>query len=287
MTTTATADTAAAPHTVAAIAPPRAGAVVLTLAMRRLTLMIRTPRSVAIPLLAPLLFALIVAPALGNTLGTAGSHTTYMTFVALSAAGLLIPVNCMFAGLGVLTDRQQGALRELLVAPIGRAAIVLGNLLAALAVTTMQVVVLILAAAARGANFRTGGHLLWFVAAALAFAVFVYGLAELFTTRISNAEEYTALVPPIAIVPFFFAGTLYPLTSLPGWLAGFAKVLPLTHAVALFRYGLTDQGAQALHNIWGGSHPVASAWASLAVVLGYAIAALTLAMRLFARAGTS
>src|SRR5690349_14126400 len=78
--------------------------VVGVLAARRLALMIRTPRSVAIPLLAPLLFAMVVAPALGNTLGGHGQHRTYMTFVALAAAGLLIPVNCLFAGLGVLTD---------------------------------------------------------------------------------------------------------------------------------------------------------------------------------------
>ena len=38
----------------------------------------------------------------------------------------------------------------------------------------------------------------------------------------------------------------------PHPLTAFAKVLPLTHALALFRYGLTGaSGVQALHNIWG------------------------------------
>ena len=56
-----------------------------------------------------------------------------MTYVALATAGLLIPLNCMFSGLGVIVDRQQGAMRELLVAPIRRSSIVFGNLVAALA----------------------------------------------------------------------------------------------------------------------------------------------------------
>ena len=269
--------------------PAGAGAVSIVgvLTLRRLALNIRSPRSVAIPLLAPLLFALVVAPALGNTLSAPGQHKSYMTFVALAAAGLLIPVNCLFAGLGVLADRQSGAMRELLVAPIRRAWIVLANLLAALVVTAVQVGVLILGASLRGAQFEAGRRVVWLVAAALAFAVFVYGLAEIFATKISNAEEYTALVPPIAIVPFFFAGTLYPITSLPTWLADVAKVLPLTHAVALFRYGLTGQGGQALHNIWGGTDPVRMATLSLAVVLAYAVAALAFALRQFAKAGTS
>jgi ABC-2 type transport system permease protein len=261
--------------------------VVLVLMLRRLALNIRSPRSVAIPLLAPFLFAMVVAPALGNTLAAPGQHKTYMTFVALAAAGLLIPVNCMFAGLGVLADRQSGAMRELLVAPIRRGSIVIGNLLAALVITAVQVTVLILGATARGAQFEVGRHILWLIIAAIAFAVFAYGLAEIFATRISNAEEYTALVPPIAIVPFFFAGTLYPITSLPTWLADVAKALPLTHAVALFRYGLTGQGAQALHNTWGSGDVSSMALLSLGVVVAYALAALGLAMRLFAKAGTS
>jgi hypothetical protein len=39
----------------------------LTLARRRLALTVRTPRQLLIPLLAPLLFAVVVAPALGDT----------------------------------------------------------------------------------------------------------------------------------------------------------------------------------------------------------------------------
>lgn len=283
MTTTATtaATVATATRTI-----NRPTTIVPTLTARRLALMIRSPRSVAIPLLAPLLFAMVVAPALGNTLAAPGQQKTYMTFVALAAAGLLIPVNCLFAGLGVLTDRQTGAMRELLVAPIRRSSIVIGNLVAALIVTAVQVTVLILGSAARGAQFQLGRHIVWLIAAAVALAVFVYALAEIFATRIASAEEYTALVPPIAIVPFFFAGTLYPITSLPGWLAAVAKVLPLTHAVALFRYGLTSQGGQALHNIWGGTDTGAMATMSLLVVVAYAVIALTIALRLFAKAGT-
>jgi ABC-2 type transport system permease protein len=265
----------------------RPAGVIATLVARRLSLMIRSPRSIAIPLMAPLLFAMVVAPALGNTLADPGQHKTYMTFVALAAAGLLIPVNCLFAGLGILTDKQTGAMRELLVAPIRRSAIVLGNLIAALITTAAQVTVLLLGAAARGAHFEIGVRIGWLIVAALGFAVFVYALAEIFATRISNAEEYTALVPPVAIVPFFFAGTLYPLTSLPGWLHDVAKALPLTHAVALFRYGITGQGTEALHNIWGGTDVATMAAGSLLVVAGYALVALLLALRLFARAGTS
>ena len=96
------------------------------------------------PLLAPALFALVVAPGLASyTSTTPAQETAALTFFALATAGLLIPLNCIFSGLGVVIDREQGAMPELLVAPIRRSSIVVGNLIAALAITALQIVVLI------------------------------------------------------------------------------------------------------------------------------------------------
>src|SRR5207253_4348252 len=102
-----------------------------TLARRRIQLTARTPRELVVPLLTPVMFALVIAPALKQALHTDGHYESY---VALGTVGLLIPLNTMFAGLGVIVDREHGAQRELLAAPVPRALLVLGNLLVALAV---------------------------------------------------------------------------------------------------------------------------------------------------------
>jgi ABC-2 type transport system permease protein len=211
-----------------------------------------------------------------------------MTFVALATAGLLIPLNCMFSGLGVIVDRQHGALRELLVAPIRRRSILQGNLLAALATTTLQLGVLLVVSAARGASYDLGRHLPWFLVAAGALAVVMYSLAVIMAVRLPSPEEYIGAVPAVAIVPFFFAGSLLQITSLPHWLAAIAKVLPLTHALALIRYGLTPAaGYDALHNIWGLQSGVLMASLSLVVLVVYATLALKVAVRLFSRSAAS
>ncbi len=72
-------------------------------------------------------------------------------------------------------------------------------------------------------------------------AIGMYGVAETIANRIPTVEEYTGAVPALAIVPFFFAGSLFPITALPRALAGFARVLPLTHALAVMRYALLDR----------------------------------------------
>ncbi len=259
-----------------------------TLTKRRLALTVRSPQSLVLPLVAPALFALAIAPALANTIHAGPGRTAYMTFVALSTAGLLIPLNCLFSGLGVIVDRQQGAMRELLVAPIRRSSIVFGNLVAALTLTAFQVVVLIALAAARGSNYTVGLRALWFVAAAVVFVILMYGLAEILTVRLPSPVEYIGAVPALAIVPFFFAGSLFPITALPNWLDAVAKILPLTHALALFRYGLTGpSGVTALHNIWGLHNATTMAILSMAVLVLYALVFVNGAIRVFTKAGTS
>src|SRR6476660_2221951 len=129
-----------------------------TLARRRLQLTARTPRALLVPRLTPIMFALVIAPALKAALHTTVSYESY---VAIGTVGLLIPLNTMFSGLGVIVDRVSGAQRELLTAPIPRGLLVLGNLLVAVAITALQVGVLIVAALARGIHFEaTAGGIL-------------------------------------------------------------------------------------------------------------------------------
>jgi ABC-type polysaccharide/polyol phosphate export permease len=251
-----------------------------TLAARRFQLSVRTPRELVVPLLTPILFALVIAPALKQALHTS---TAYEAFVATGTIGLLIPLNTMFAGLGVIVDRESGAQRELLAAPIPRALLVLGNLAVAYAITVLQIGVLIAAAVARGIHFHTTPTgIIWFIAAATLFTVGMYGAAETLASRVPKAEEYIARVPAIAIVPWFLAGSLFPISALPGFLAWFAKFLPLTHGLALVRYGLLNDNS-GLHDIWNMHSTTAMAALSLTVVAAFAAALTAISIRVFNR----
>ena len=252
-----------------------------TLAARRLALTARTPRELVVPLLTPVLFALVIAPALKRALHTSASYESY---VAVGTIGLLIPLNTMFSGISVLVDRESGARRELLAAPIHRPLLVVGNLLVAVATTALQVGVLLAFAALRAIQFDvTATGFIWFLAVALLFAIAMYGIAETLAARVPRSEEYIARVPAIAIVPWFLAGSLFPVTSLPLVLAWIARVLPLTHALALMRWGLLHDSS-GLHNIWRSGNTTAMAALSLAIVALFAVLMTAVSMRAFTRA---
>jgi len=259
-----------------------------TLARRRLALSVRTPRELLIPVLAPLLFAVVVAPALGDTFGAAPGGIDYMTFVAVATIGLLVPLSCMNAGLGVVVDRVGGGLRDLLAAPVSRPWIVAGNIVVAVALSALQVVVLLGASALRGAEFDASvTGVMWFTATVVLFAVAMSAVAEVLANRIPTQEEYIGALPPVAIVPFFFAGSFFPISALPAGLAVIGKLLPLTHVIALVRYGLVDPNGSGLKDIWGLSNTNAMAALSLGVVALFAALMTNVSIRVFTLAAVS
>ena len=249
-----------------------------TLARRRVQLTARRPRELLVPLTMPILFALVIAPALARALH-AGSR--YESFVAVGSIGLLIPVNAMFSAISVIVDREHGAQRELLTAPIARSLLPLSNLAVALMLGALQIGAVLLAALTRGIHFDTSGRgIVWFVATAFLLTTGMYGLAEIVAARVHGQEEYVARIPPVAIVPWFLAGSLFPITAMPGFLTWITRFLPLTHALALMRYGLLGDRT-GLRNIWQLGNTTGMAALSLAVVALFAVLVTTASIRVF------
>jgi ABC-2 type transport system permease protein len=262
----------------------RAPSALATLARRRARLTARNPRQVAVPLITPILFVLVIAPALQDALGGLSTGIDYMSYVSVGAVGLLLPFTAIFAGLSVIVDRDSGAQRELLAAPVRRGLLLAGNLVVVAGLAALQVAALIGFAVVAGADFHvTVAGAAWFLAAALGFTLFMAAVAETLAGRIGKQEEYVATTPAIAVVPWFFAGALFPIGALPAALTAFAKVLPLTHVLALLRYGLVDPHGTGLHDIWGLDSTATEAWLSLAVVAVTAAAMTALAVRTFTR----
>jgi ABC-2 type transport system permease protein len=249
-----------------------------TLSKRRFALSAHTPREIVVPLLTPILFADVIAPALAKSMHSTGG-INYLSYVAVGTIGLLVPLSCVLGGIGMIVDRESGAQRDLLAAPIPRSLMVLGNLSVAIAVSAFQVIALIGAAVLRGASFNTAASgIAWAVVATLGLAV-----AMILAARIPRQEEYVGAAPAIALVPWFFAGSFFRITAMPIGLTWIARALPVTHALALLRYGLVDHRGQGLHDIWGMHNVTAMAALSFAVVAAFALVMLAVSVKVFTR----
>src|SRR5438045_3067696 len=146
--------------------------------------------------------------------------------------------------------------------------------------SSFQVIALIAASVLGGASFATAvSGWLWAAAAVIGVAMLMHGFAEILAARIKKQEEYVGAAPPVALLPWFLAGSFFPIGAMPAGLTAFAKVLPVTHALALMRYGLVDHAGHGLHDIWGLRNTPAMATLSLPVVAVSALGVLALSTR--------
>jgi ABC-2 type transport system permease protein len=256
----------------------------LPLYQRRVALAVKSPIALVGQALTPVLWVLVVGPALADAFGGGAPGVDYFTYVAVGQIVFILPFSAMFAGLVVMSDRDFGILRELLVAPIRRATIPVASIAAILTVASGQVALIVVLTLARGGHFDvTFGPLIAGLAGALLLTAGTYGLAEFLAYTITQPQIFGTLIPAIGATPYALCGAIYPIAVLPAGVQQLALVLPWTHAVALLRYGLIGEGASGLHAIWHLSSPTLMALLSLAVLSVYASLTVLLAMRAFRR----
>lgn len=252
--------------------------------LRRLAVTGKTVSGVAGQIAAPILWILIVAPALNKALGSFNPSVDYYTYLAVGQATFLIPFVSMFNGINVIVDKQFGVMREFLVAPVHRATIPFANALAVLTLALVEVGIITGLAIARGADFHTSATgILWFLAGVSLLSLGTYGIAEILALSIGKQEAYGPLIPAVGVTPWFLSGALYPLSVLPLGVKYVSYLLPWTHAVALMRHGLMQGTDAGLGSIWGMRSQQAMAALSLAALAGFAAVTLTLALRVFRR----
>jgi ABC-2 type transport system permease protein len=256
--------------------------------VRRLRVTTKTVSGVIGQFLTPVLWVLIVAPAMDTALGGFNPSIDYFTYVAVSQATFIVPFTAMFNGLNVIVDREYGVLRELLVAPVRRTLIPLANALGVLTIALAQVVVILGLAELRGAQFHTSPvGLLWLFASAALLTLAIYGLAEILALRIGRQEAYGPLIPAIGVTPYMLCGALFPISVLPTGIEWLTLLSPWTHALAVMRHGMMQGTDPGLADIWGLESETAMAALSLGVLALFAVAALALAVRVFRQTTTT
>jgi ABC-2 type transport system permease protein len=245
---------------------------------------LKTPLAIAGQTITPVLWVLVVGPALASVFGGFAQGVDYYSYLCIGQIVFVLPFSAMFAGLTVIFDRDWGILREFLVAPIRRSVIPAANTAAVLTVGAGQFVLIIGLAVARGAHFHTNAPrlALALVAAALLTAG-VYGLAEYLAYTVSQPQVFGTLIPAIGATPYALCGAIYPIAALPAGIKLIAFALPWTHCLDLLRFGLMGNAASGLDQIW----PLQSSWPaamlSLAVLAVFATLTQGLARRSFAK----
>ena len=210
-------------------------------------------------LIQPALFLFVLGTGLSTVTQGATHNVNLRTFMYPGALAMAVLFTAMFSAASIVWDREFGFMREMLVAPVSRASIVLGKCFGGASVASFQGVIILLMAGLVGVPYSPTlmltvlGELLL-----LAFTLTAFGVMT--AARITEIQAFMALNQMLLMPLFFLSGALFPLGNLPGWLQVLTRINPLTYAVdpvrrAVFAHLDMSPAAQHLLNpgvTWGG-----------------------------------
>jgi ABC-2 type transport system permease protein len=211
----------------------------VSIVWRRELIRFRTDRLRAITaLIQPVLFLFVLGTGL-STLAGAGmpSGVSFKTFIYPGVLAMSVLFTAIFSAASIVWDREFGFLREILVAPVSRASIVIGKCLGGATIATFQGIVFLLLAGFADVPYNPVlfvtliGELLL-----LSFTLTAFGV--MMAARIKQFQAFMALTQMLVLPLFFLSGALYPLTGLPAWLSVLTRIDPLTYIVGPMRHAV-------------------------------------------------
>jgi ABC-2 type transport system permease protein len=246
-------------------------------------------------LVQPFLFLFILGTGLGTLAGGSLPHTAnfdFKTFIYPGVLAMSVLFTAIFSAASIVWDREFGFLREILVAPVSRGAIVVGKCLGGATIATFQGLIFLCLAWFAHVPYNPV-LILGLIGMLLLLSFTVTAFGVMMAARIKQFQAFMALTQMLVMPLFFLSGALYPLTGLPAWLTVLTRIDPLTYVVGPMRHlvfsylSLPPNVVAIIHSrlapsiTWGGwALPV---WFSLAIVAVMGLGMMVVAILEFSK----
>ena len=225
----------------------------------------------------PLVFWLLLGGGLNSSFRSPDMPgSSYMAYFYPGVIALVLLFTAIFATIAVVEDRQAGFLQGVLVAPVSRTTIVLGQSLGCTTLALVQGAIFLAFAPLLGIHL----NLLSIVAVLAVQAIVAFGLTNLgliIAWRMDSTQGFHAIMNLILLPIWLLSGAFFPATGAATWLGWVMKLDPLTYGMAALRRTLYLNEPASI----GVVPPLAS---SLAVIVFFALATLWFATRTARRA---
>lgn len=185
----------------------------------------------------PTLFLFALGFGFGPIFARAG-HGDYLEFVAPGVIAMGIIFHAVFGGIEIIWDRQFGFLKETLVAPVPRLAIVLGRTLGGATTALLQGSIVLLICVIAG--FRIREPLLVPLAVLFMFliALVFSAIGTTIGSVLRDMQGFQLIMNFLVLPLFFFSNALFPVGDLPTPLRIAVQLNPLSYGVAGIRDAL-------------------------------------------------
>jgi ABC-2 type transport system permease protein len=202
--------------------------------LRQMKRFIRSKARIVASLAQPLLFLVTFGFGFSAIFKQAGAGN-YIDFLAPGIVCMAIVFSSVFSGIEVMWDRQFGFLKETLVAPVSRTALMFGRTLGGATVALIQGCLVLIVTLIIG--FRPASWAL--VPVALLVMALISIIFTAFGTavgaKLRDMQGFQLIMNFIIMPIFFLSGALFPLAGLPAVMYWIVRIDPLSYGVDALR----------------------------------------------------
>ncbi len=206
---------------------------VITLLGRNLKWRFHNAFTIVITILQPMLWLTLYSAVAGQSMKGMGIPN----YTAFIMPGLVVLVSfgaCSSSGIMNYLMKADGSFYRILTAPVGRGAIVAGQLLEAVICTFLEVGLMFGASALFSVRIRFAGILPILLLVFLT-AFFMAGLAYAVSLSLPDEMVYETVMNAVVLPVFFLSTALFPADTLTGGLKTAVNLNPFTHVINALR----------------------------------------------------
>ena len=185
----------------------------------------------------PIVFWLLLGGGLNASFQPAGAPagTSYIEYFYPGMLILVLLFTAIFSTISTVEDRREGFLQGVLVAPVPRWAIVLGQALGGASLAVSQAVLVLLIAPVIGVPLSVLS-ILCSVGVIIILALSLTGLGLIIAWRMESTQGFHAIMNLILIPIWLLSGAFFPAAGAPAPLSWLMRVNPLTYGMAALRH---------------------------------------------------
>lgn len=220
----------------------------MTLAWRAGLKMRRTPEQFVDVAIQPILFTAMFAYIFGGAIS--GDVASYLPTIIPGILAMTALTASMATGVQLREDMDKGVFDRFKSLPIARVAPLAGPMVADLLRYTIAATLTFAVGISMG--YRPGGGVIGVLGAILLVIVTGWSLAWAFTfvgTIARSAQSVQGISMMILFPLTFLSNAFVPVETLPGWLATFVRVNPVSHVVSAVR-DLANNGIATTEVVW-------------------------------------
>jgi len=224
--------------TLPANAPASAGVLLpaFTLWWREVVRFYRQRARVVGVILSPLLFWIVLGSGFGTSFrsGQGAGQEHYLDYFYPGTLVMIVLFTAIFTMMSVIEDRNEGFLLSVLVAPVPRAAIVLGKVLGGTTLAAAQGVIFLVFSPLVGIHMTLASFgLIVLTVFLVSFALTALGFA--IAWPMDSTQAFHAIINLFLIPLWLLSGALFPLSKASGWIRWIMYANPLTYGVEALR----------------------------------------------------